>query len=788
MAVRNRSLRTAYGQSQPLIDVFPFPIVSVRAPTTNDFAALGQLWLDSTAGNAYLLTQLVANSAVWLLIAVVAGGPLNSLTTTDDGTVLLPLGNNIDLAGDATTITVTGAGSTATFALVNSPSIVGTLTVGNGITVSAGGLLVTGNSVIVGDILQTGNLGITGDLSVTGNTVFTGDVDITDTASISLTSTNNAAGAITLTANGGAAETILIRSLQGTGANSLDLQSTSGGILLTSGRNNAQAIRLNATAGGIDIFASGAAAGEDIDIVATGSSVNINSTEDVADSIVISSTNGGIDISALGAAAGEDIDITATGSSINLVSTEAVFNAIRINASAGAGGIDIDAGSNGIEVDTTGQVNIDSSEAAQPDSVRIVASAADGGIDIDAGTGGITIDSTGAFSIDGAAASNITTTGAGIDLTLSSALGSVLIRSTEDAALAIRLHANGGVSETIQIHSDQGTGVASVGLLSDVGGITLRSTGLASADAINFEAVAGGIDADAALQINIASSQAAVADSIRIVASAADGGIDIDAGTGGIAIDSTGAVSIQGGAASDFSVGGAGIDLTLASAAGRVIVNGEEAAADAITLLSAAGGLDANVALQMNLDSSQAAADAVRIIASNAAGGIDIDAGTGGISVVTTGAGNIAITAGATSNGTITLTSTGTGDIILDSDDTMLLDADGVLELNSSAGAISIGNDANAQAINVGTGAAARTITIGNSTAGTTVVVDSPTNTGITFATSLVRMMAGAGDPNGAVTAPIGSLFLRTNPAGAASRLYINIDGGTNWANFTASA
>ena len=51
----------------------------------------------------------------------------------------------------------------------------------------------------------------------------------------------------------------------------------------------------------------------------------------------------------------------------------------------------------------------------------------------------------------------------------------------------------------------------------------------------------------------------------------------------------------------------------------------------------------------------------------------------------------------------------------------MLLDADGVLELNSSAGAISIGNDADEQAINVGTGAAARTITVGNVT-GTTAV------------------------------------------------------------------
>ena len=78
-----------------------------------------------------------------------------------------------------------------------------------------------------------------------------------------------------------------------------------------------------------------------------------------------------------------------------------------------------------------------------------------------------------------------------------------------------------------------------------------------------------------------------------------------------------------------------------------------------------------------------------------------------------TGADGVKLEAG------VALASTGTGDITLNSDDTLLLDADGVLELNSSAGAISIGNDAVAQAINIGTGAAARTITVGNTTGAT---------------------------------------------------------------------
>jgi len=60
------------------------------------------------------------------------------------------------------------------------------------------------------------------------------------------------------------------------------------------------------------------------------------------------------------------------------------------------------------------------------------------------------------------------------------------------------------------------------------------------------------------------------------------------------------------------------------------------------------------------------------------------------------------------------------------------IDTTGALALNSSAGAINIGNDAVAQAINIGTGAAARTITIGNTTGATGLVFDSGTN-GHTF-------------------------------------------------------
>lgn len=168
-----------------------------------------------------------------------------------------------------------------------------------------------------------------------------------------------------------------------------------------------------------------------------------------------------------------------------------------------------------------------------------------------AAAGAITIDTAAGVSIDAATASNFTVTGASADLTLAGVGGSVNITSTENAANAIFIEADGGTSETIYIHSDQGTGVASIQLDSDVGGITL-SSGLASADAINLAASAGGVDVDGALQVNITSSQAA-ATAIALTASDAGGGITATVGTG------------------DFNIAG---NLNLSSVATKLSYNG----------------------------------------------------------------------------------------------------------------------------------------------------------------------------------------------------------------------
>ncbi|MCK5019454.1 MAG: hypothetical protein KAS32_20515, partial [Candidatus Peribacteraceae bacterium] len=271
-------------------------------------------------------------------------------------------------------------------------------------------------------------------------------------------------------------DTTVAAHLTVTGAADLTLDSSAGSVIINGEEAVADAIQIQSAAGGLDLD------------VALG--LDMVCSENAADAIILNASAGGIDITAAGAA-GEDIDVVCTAGSINITAGESAANSIVITSSIG--GIDIlaagAAAGEDIDIVATGSsVNISSSENAA-DAITIAASA-----------GGVQITNTGT---------------AGEDIALTSTGASVTITATEDAAAAIYLHANGGVSETVDIHSDLGTGVDSVNIHSDVGGLTLTS-GLASADAININA------SDAA------------------------GGIDIDCGTAGFIVDATaGPVSLD---------------------------------------------------------------------------------------------------------------------------------------------------------------------------------------------------------------------------------------------------
>ena len=326
--------------------------------------------------------------------------------------------------------------------------------------------------------------------------------------------------------------------------------------------------------------------------------------------------------------------------------------------------------------------------------------------------------------------------------------GLVSFNSTSNTAPAIYLHADGGTTETIEIYSDQGTAQNSVDIHSDVGGIVIEATGSASNSAVNLVALAGGFQLDAVK-------------------------------------------------ASALNVVGAGEDLQLNSTGGSIAVTATESVAGAVNI--SASGVAGTILLQ--------GAGGATLSTTNSA--ISINSGTGTVSISTdstTATVNIATgasdktarfgsIAGASQtiiqSGTagVQITSAGTGDITLASADTVLIDAAGVLELNSSAGIIGIGNDAVAAAINIGTGAADRDITIGNVTASTTIVLNTPVGTTVSIPKGInigVSITSGTGSPNAVVTAAKGSLFLRTDGASGSEVAYVNTDGTTAWSALTA--
>ena len=550
-----------------------------------DLTATGTISFTGATGTGYAITAASASSIG------TTGAGIDLTLSSAAGRVVV---NGEEAAADAVRILSAAGGLDVNVALqMNLDSSQASATAIRLVTSNAGGGIDVDSGTGGIAIDSTGAISIDGaaasNLTVTG-----AGIDLTLASvggSVLVSSTENAALAIFLHANGGTSETIQLRADQGTSATSVQLLSDVGGVTITAGAANADAINLTTTnaSGGIDIDSGTGGIIADT----TGSAV-ITSTANSSASIFLHANGGVSETIRLHADQGTGVaslDLLSDVGGITLTAGLGTADAINLVTSNAAGGIDVDAGTGGIDILTTGALSIDSagttnltttgafaltvnstagqltlqSGQAAADAVRINASNAAGGIDVDSGTGGITLDTTGAMSLDSAATSNYTVTGAGADLNLLSVGGSVLVDSTENAALAIRLHANGGTSETIQIHSDQGTGVASIGLLSDVGGITLTSTGLASADAINLEAAAGGIDVDAALQINITSSQNAV-DAIRILASA--GGIDIDA------------------------VGAATEDINITNTGGSVVITATENVTDAI-VITASGAASA---------------------------------------------------------------------------------------------------------------------------------------------------------------------------------------------------
>jgi hypothetical protein len=202
-----------YGFSQSLLNIFPRPIVSTRAPATTDRAQIGSVWVNTATNNAYILTSIVANVSTWESITGGAG-VFSSLTVTP---------GPVSLTG-TTTINTTGAATTS----------IGSVTGASGITLRVG----------------TGNFSLDG---VAGSTYSIGASTTTGTINIGGTGANT--GTITI-AGGTGAQTLNIAN--STGGKTINIGTAAGANAISIGSSNTtSSVTLTAGTGGITLAAGG---------------------------------------------------------------------------------------------------------------------------------------------------------------------------------------------------------------------------------------------------------------------------------------------------------------------------------------------------------------------------------------------------------------------------------------------------------------------------------------------------------------------------------------------------
>lgn len=276
-------------------------------------------------------------------------------------------------------------------------------------------------------------------------------------------------------------------------------------------------------------------------------------------------------------------------------------------------------------------------------------------------------------------------------------------------------------------------------------------------------------------------------------------------GSGNVDIDITGAISFDADGASNFSTSAG--NITIDSEAGTLVLDGNTA----VTIDSAAGGISIDGAGASNFTTSSGnitvdstagtlILDGATAVTVDSAGGISIDANdASNFSVATTGDAEdltISVTgatdssvlissSGTNANDAISLTTTA-GGMTLTSNNNIIADAGGQIDINSSGGVINIGNDDIDQNINLGTDGD-RTIQIGVGDAATTVNIDAGSGGLSMDAAAASNFTTSAG--NITIDSAAGTLVLDGNTAVTIDSAAggISIDGAAA-SNFTTSS
>ena len=308
--------------------------------------------------------------------------------------------------------------------------------------------------------------------------------------------------------------------------------------------------------------------------------------------------------------------------------------ALSLNSSAGAINLGDDA--------VTGAINIGSGASARTITVGNDASTKVDvnalAIELDAGTGGFLLNSA-------------STSTAGIDI---ASAGGVRMSVADGGRLRL---ANADGDTRFQIEPNATAAHEK---------IELRNTSGTAIDALKIIATAGGLDLDAGSLVTI--------DAGSTMTLTSTDALTLTDGTATLSLGGTGATSITGAASINLASTG---QVRLNSSGGAINI-GEDTDTGAINIGSGASARTITVG---NNSST--------LLGLNAAT-IDLNAGAGGVDIDSAGA------------------------VAIDTSSTFDVNATGALSLNSSGGAINLGDDAVTGAINIGSGASARTITVGN--------------------------------------------------------------------------
>lgn len=394
----------------------------------------------ATSGSIIEVSGTTAGSTIKLPASPVVGMEYSISNSATVSFTLDGNGNNID--GSSTTTLSAGVGRNISYCTTNGWR--------------TSNLTATQANALYGQLASNNNW--TGTNTYTLSITAQGGIVASGANVSSLSTTSNTVGAITLNANGGTTETVLIRAQQGTGATSINLVSTAGGVTINA--SSAVAITNNATIGGtlgvtgltsvvaitatgvLTVSTNGALSAPAI--TGTGTWITGGSGTTTKPYLLVEptgttstgwSTSGtGIGVNAASGFAGNLLDIQVAGSSkfkVNQNGLGSFSNGVIVTGSGGssfAGGV----------------VSINASSNF---AVNIATGTSNGTVAIGGGSGAVTITST-----------------------------TLVVSTSSNTAGSLSLSANAGTSETVLLKSFQGTSATSVNIVSVAGGITINAS------------------------------------------------------------------------------------------------------------------------------------------------------------------------------------------------------------------------------------------------------------------------------------------------------------------------